>query len=268
MLCKSRNASLVNIKKKKLKNILLELEYDGTNYKGWQIQRGKSRHLKQITIQETLEDVLGKILRQKVTLIGSGRTDAGVHAKSQYANFKTSSFLTLDKLKKALNSLLPKDIRVKSIKEVNIKFHARYAAKSKTYRYAILNRDFNSAFLHRYIFHVIKPLDLKLMQQESKVLLGQHDFRSFQATDKKKDNSIRTIKKITFKKRNKMIYIDIEADGFLYNMVRNIVGTLIEIGRGKVSPGSLRRVLKAKDRKLAGPTAPAKGLSLLRVNYK
>ncbi len=249
----------------KLRNLLLNIEYDGTNYKGWQSQRRKTLSLP--TIQETLQKVLGKILQEDITLIGSGRTDSGVHALGQCANFKTSSDIQATKLEKALNALLPKDIRVKSVKQVNLDFHARFSAKSKVYRYLILNKGQNSAFNHRHVFYFSCPLNLTAMKEEAEVLLGRHNFSSFQASDKKLRDPVRTIKMISVNKREGLIKIDIEADGFLYNMVRIIAGTLIEAGRGKLPSGSVEKILRAENRKIAGPTAPSCGLYLIKVRY-
>ncbi len=253
----------------KSKNIFLKIEYVGTRYHGWQTQRKKTpaKGRKTATIQQTIESVLEQILQQKINLTASGRTDSGVHAKAQCANFKAVSDIPLAKLKTALNSLLPQDIRVKAIKQLKIDFHCRYDAKSKVYRYVILNNEHGSAFLRETALHVYRRLDVKQMQKQAMVLKGRHDFKSFQAADKKERSSVRTIKNISVKKRGNLIFIDIEADGFVYNMVRNIVGTLIEIGRGKMKPGAMKRILNKRNRKSAGPTAPAKGLCLLKVNY-
>ncbi len=252
-----------------MKNIILKIEYDGTNYHGWQTQRLKTASAKQTvkTIQETIEKVLKKILREKIKIFASGRTDAGVHARGQMANFKTAKKIPLKKIKTALNSLLPPDIRIKSISRISNDFHARYSAKSKVYRYTILNQSDNHVFTRNYAMHVLKPLNVALMQREAKVLLGKRDFKSFQASDKRQGKSIRTMKKIRIKKQNNFVFVDFEADGFLYNMVRNIVGTLVKIGKGKLPAGSLKKILALKNRKYAGPPAPAKGLCLEKVKY-
>ena len=253
----------------KSKNIFLKLEYVGTRYHGWQIQRKKTQvkcH-KTATIQQTIESVLEQILQQHINLIGSGRTDTGVHAKAQCANFKAVTDYPLTNLKISMNALLPQDIRVKAIKYLNSDFHCRYNARSKVYRYVILNNVHGSAFLRETALHVYRLLDVKLMQKEAMALKGRHDFKSFQAADKKERTSIRSIKNIAVKKRDNLILIDIEADGFLYNMVRNIVGTLIKIGKGSMVPGAMKSILDKKNRKYAGPTAPAKGLCLMKVKY-
>jgi tRNA pseudouridine38-40 synthase len=245
-----------------MRNFKLEIEYDGTNYCGWQVQtREKSRP----SIQETIEKTLRKILQEKIKLIGSGRTDAGVHAQVQIANFKTNSSIGIAKLQRALNGLLPDDIAVTRVEEVPLDFHSRFDVKSKVYRYTILNRNFPSAMLMNRVYFYPYPLDLKLMQKEVRVLLGRHNFKSFQASDNIERDPVKTIKRIKIIKDKDLIYIDIEADGFLYNMVRNIVGTLIAIGRGKSI--DMKKLLTLKDRTQAGPTAPACGLCLLKVKY-
>jgi len=246
------------------RNIRLIIEYDGTNYCGWQVQ---SRNPSKKSIQEVIERVLSKILREKIKLIASGRTDAGVHARAQVANFKTSSQLPIDKIQKALNGLLPDDISIHKAEIAPADFHSRFDAKSKTYRYTILNRRYPSALYRDTVYFCQYPLNVSLMRKESRVLLGRHNFKSFRLTDKRERNPVRTIKKISVRKTAGSIEIDIEANGFLYNMVRSIIGTLIEIGRGKFPPGSMRRILLSKNRKFAGPTAPAKGLCLLKVSY-
>jgi len=245
-----------------MRNIRLTIEYKGTNYAGWQCQKSKVK-----TIQEAIENILQKILQEKIRLIASGRTDAGVHAQAQVANFKTNSDIALKKLQRALNSLLPEEIVISKAEEVPLGFHSRFAAKSKVYRYTILNQPNPSAFLRDTVYFYPFSLDASLMQREARVLLGRHNFKSFQAADNIERNPVRTVKKIKITKEKKLIYIDIESDGFLYNMVRNIVGTLIEIGRGRLPQGSLRAVLLSRNRKYAGPTVPARGLCLVNVKY-
>lgn len=253
-----------------MRNIKLTLEYDGTNYAGWQCQRLKVKRQKAKikTIQETIERAIEKILQQKIKLMGSGRTDAGVSAIGQVANFKTDSNISLDKLQRALNPLLPRDIVITKIEEVREGFHSRFDAKSKVYCYTILNRSYPSALFKDRVYFYPYPLDVKLMQRQARVLLGRHNFKAFQASDKKERNTIRTVKKLKITQDKDLIYIEIEADGFLYNMVRNIVGTLIEIGRGRFPKGSLKKILLSRDRKLAGPTVPACGLCLVKVKYR
>ncbi len=253
-----------------MRNFQLKIEYDGTHYYGWQVQNGKKAkaiYRNSQTIQHVLEGVLKKILQEDVLLIVAGRTDSGVHALSQVANFKSSSRMSLEKLHWALNSLLPQDIKVTRIKCVSLDFNSRFSAKSKLYRYTILNRKYSSALLANRVYFFRHHLDLGLMRREAKVLLGRHNFTSFQATDTRQRNPLRTIKLIKIIKNKDLLHIDIQADSFLYNMVRSIAGTLLEIGRGRFLQGSMKNILKARNRSLAGPTLPAKGLYLVRVNY-
>jgi len=245
------------------RNLKLEIEYNGRNYCGWQVQP----NTKKKSIQGVIEKALGKILGEKVKLIVSGRTDAGVHALAQVANFHTRSKIPLDKLKLGMNGFLPQDIKISGMKEESSDFHSRFSSKAKIYRYTILNRAYSSPLMKDIVFFYPHYLDLRLMRRESRVLLGRHNFRSFQASLGKERNPVKTIKRLVITKNKDMIYIDIEADGFLYNMVRNIVGTLIEIGRGRFAEGSLKKILRLKDRRLAGQTVPASGLCLLKVRY-
>ena len=251
-----------------MRNLKLTIEYDGTNYCGWQRQNSPrstvhSPRLK--TIQGAIEKTLQRIFKEKVKLIGAGRTDSGVHALGQAANFKTDSKIPLKNLQKALNSLLPRDIAIKRIDEASLDFHSQYSVKSKLYCYAILNRPYHSALQRNQVYFIPRPLDIKSMQRQARFLKGRHDFKSFQAADKKERSSLRTIKDIRISRHGGYIYIAIEADGFLYNMARNIAGTLIQIGLGK--PFNIKEILKARDRRLAGPTAPARGLCLVKVKY-
>lgn len=259
-----------------MRNIKLIIEYEGTNYIGWQIQRlrqqktsieHRTSSIEKKTIQETMEQALKRILNEKIKLIGSGRTDSGAHALGQVANFKTNSKMPLDKLKKALNALLPNDIAIKDIEEVNLNFHSRFDAKSKIYGYTILNSPLRC--VRQRNFYCLYPykLNLNAMRQAARLLLGKKDFKSFQASDKKPRNSQRTVKNISLKKQGDFIHFEIEADGFLYKMVRSIVGSLLEVGRGKLKTKDFKRILRQKNRQFAGPTAPAKGLTLLKVKY-
>ncbi len=252
-----------------MRNIKLTIEYEGTNYCGWQIQKrgAKLKAQSKKSIQETIENALEKILQEKVRLIASGRTDSGVHALGQIANFRTKSKISPLRLKAALNSNLPGDIRIKSAVKVDLDFHSRFQAKSKLYRYRILNKKAPSVFTRNYCHFVPYFLDWKAMRKEAKTLVGSHNFSSFQAKDKRERSSFRTIKKLRISKEDSEILIDIESNGFLYNMVRNVVGTLIEVARGKLEKGALKEILEKKNRKFAGPTAPAKGLCLVKVKY-
>ena len=256
-------------------NIKLTIEYDGTKYCGWQKQRVKRFGLKKkkqkLAIQEVIESCIKKVLRQKVNIISSGRTDSGVHALKQVANFKTTSKIGSHKIKLALNGNLPKDIRISEAERVSLKFHSRYSAKSKVYRYIILNQDHKSPFLVNYSYWFKFPLDIRLMKKAASNLLGRNDFKAFCASGSSVGDTKRSIKRLSIANFNYFSYnvicIEIEADGFLYNMVRNIVGTLIEVGRGRFIPKDIKKIIESRDRTLAGPCAPAKGLFLIGVKY-
>lgn len=252
-----------------MRNIKLTLEYDGTDFNGWQRQDRSKR-----TVQGEIEKALSQILKKKISITASGRTDSGVHAKGQTANFKTTSTMTPVQILKALNALLPEDLAVIAAEEVPLNFHARYSVKSKIYRYTILNRPSRSPLQCRESFFYPRPLNLFQMRKEAKFLLGRKNFKSFRASDpaaeengSKGKNTVRTIHRLEIRKNGDFILIEIEANGFLYKMVRNIVGTLLEIGSGQRPAGSIQKILKAKNRKVAGPTAPAQGLCLLEVHY-
>jgi tRNA pseudouridine38-40 synthase len=245
-------------------NVRLTIAYDGTEYAGWQVQKNAR------TVQGEIEKALKKILKESPRLIGAGRTDSGVHARRQAANFKTKSTLPLIKLQSALNANLPKDISIVGIKKARRRFHSRFNAKGKVYRYTILNSRIDDPLSRAYYWKIPYALKVPLLRSEARVLLGRHDFKSFQA---KSDlscikNTVRTVKGISIKKSGRFIYLDIEADGFLRQMIRNIVGTLAEIARGYFAEGSMKRILASRNRRKAGPTAPAKGLTLLKVKYK
>jgi len=248
---------------KSLRNIKLVIEYNGARYCGWQVQP----NTKKKSIQARIEGVLSKILSEKVKLIVAGRTDAGVHALAQVANFHTGSNIDLEKLNLALNGLLPHDIKISAIQEVGSNFHSRFSSKAKLYRYTILNRRHSSPLMQGKVFFYPHSLNLRAMRRESRALLGKHDFSSFQASLGKDKNPVKTIKKLSIIRRKDLIYIDIEADGFLYNMVRNIAGTLIQVGNGRLKEGELSGILSAKDRRRAGRTLPAAGLCLVQVRY-
>jgi len=244
------------------RNLKLTLEYDGENYHGWQ------RQPRVTTIQGIIEEALAKVLQKKISLIGAGRTDAGVHARGQVANFKTKSNLPLKNLKAALNSLLPEDIVVKHAVHVSNDFHARYDARSKLYRYTILNAPLSSPLLRKYVYFFSYPLDIKAMKRAAKFLAGRHDFSSFRGAGTARENYIRKVKRLKVSTEKELICLDMEADGFLYNMVRIIAGTLLDVGRGKITASEVRKILEAKDRRQAGPTLPARGLCLLKVKYR
>ncbi|KXZ40225.1 tRNA pseudouridine38-40 synthase [Alkalithermobacter thermoalcaliphilus JW-YL-7 = DSM 7308] len=245
-----------------MRNIKLSIKYDGSRYKGWQ-KLGKT----DMTIQTKIENVLSKMTGENIELIGSGRTDAGVHAICQVANFKTSTTMSLQSMLDYMYKYLPEDIVVFDIEEVNERFHSRYNAKSKKYVYKIWNDKYHNPFFRKYYEHIDKQLDIQLMRQGASFLIGEHDFSSFKSSKSQKKSSIRTIYSIDIQKEDCLIYITIHGNGFLHNMVRIIVGTLIEVGLSIKKPEDVKYILEKKDRSLAGPTASAKGLYLLDVEY-
>ncbi len=245
-----------------MKNIRLILEYDGTQYLGWQ------RQPQGPTIQEVLEETLKKIIGEEIRVTGSGRTDSGVHALGQVANFKTDSRLTPEEFQKSLNSLLPKDIVVKESSQVDLDFHSQFSARSKVYIYKILNRPYPSALERNRCWFMPFLLNLPAMREASLTLLGEHDFRSFVLSDRNVKTTVRRVLGVVLDKKSEgMVEFEIEATGFLKAMVRSIVGTLVEVGRGKITPEDFKAILGSKNRTRAGPTAPARGLFLKEVKY-
>lgn len=260
-----------------MRNIRLLIQYDGTNYKGWQIQRYPN-HRNIVTIQEIFQNAIKKIMEEDVKIIGAGRTDAGVHAIGQVASFKTNSNLSVEIIKRALNANLPDDIRVIDCTEAELNFHPRYDAKSKRYFYVICLSDILSPFFYRYVWRIRYNLDLNAMKRAIEPLVGRHDFSAFRASGCGSKNSIRTIYDISLKEIHCLNFMDInisgtfliitiEANAFLRHMVRNIVGTLVMAGKKQLSIEHVRDILLSKDRKKAGQTAPAKGLFLEKIIY-
>jgi len=245
-----------------MRNIKLLIEYDGTNYQGWQVQP------KGPTIQGILEEKLGLLTGQPVQLFGSGRTDSGVHALSQVAHFRTQSQMDIRTIQRALNSLLPPDIVIRKAEDVQESFHARKHSKSKTYEYRILNRNLRSAFHRRYVWHIPQKLDLTEMKRATQSLIGEHDFAAFRTVGSPTRTTVRKVIRAEWKRgRDGVIRFEIEANGFLKQMVRSIIGTLVEIGKGRMKAAEIRKILNSKDRREAGPTAPAQGLFLKEVKY-
>jgi tRNA pseudouridine38-40 synthase len=215
-----------------------------------------------------LEEKLSWITGEAIHLIGSGRTDSGVHAFGQVGNFKTKSQLNIQSIQKALNSLLPPDIVIQRAEEVEEDFHARKQSKSKVYEYRILNRDLRSAFHHEYAWHIPQELDLEEMRKATRILVGEHDFSSFRSVGSPTRTAIRRVIRAEWKRgRDGFIRFEIEANGFLKQMVRALVGTLVEVGKGKIDSGEFRKILDFRNRKEAGPTAPSHGLFLKEVKY-
>jgi len=244
------------------KNFKLTLEYDGSNYHGWQ------RQTDDLTIQETIEAAVEKMTGKPAKLIGSGRTDAGVHALGQVANFHCNTSLTPDVFQRGLNSLLPEDIVITSCTSIAHDFHARYSAVAKTYAYRILNRKLPRAVGRRYAWWIKKPLDKEAMASAVSYLIGSNDYKAFEAVGSPRRDTIRQVTDATLEDAcDGVLVFSISADGFLRYMVRNIVGTLVEVGIGKRRPEDMKRILGSRDRSLAGPTAPAHGLFLVAVDY-
>jgi tRNA pseudouridine38-40 synthase len=245
-----------------LKNFKLTIEYDGTFYHGWQRQKSDP------TFQAEIENAISTMMGHSITVIGSGRTDAGVHALGQVANFKCDTRLRPQELLNGLNALLPDCMVIRSCEEVDENFHARYDVKRKTYQYRILNRYLPIAIQRQYAWHIRRRLDIGAMRQASNHLVGRHDFKAFEGTGSPRSHSKRQVFKADIIRKNEdYLIFEIEADGFLRFMVRNIVGTLVEVGTSKISPGDFKDILLSEDRSRAGATAPAQGLFLLEVKY-
>jgi tRNA pseudouridine38-40 synthase len=245
------------------RNIRLLLEYDGTRYHGWQRQRDPA------TIQGVLEAAVARLTQAPVAIIGSGRTDAGVHARGQVANFRTGSAIPLQAFHQGLNSLLPKDIAVLEAIEAEPSFHARKSAMAKTYVYRILNRRNRSPLNHHYAWWIALPLDLAAMAEAAAALMGVHDFTAFRASGSDNRNPVRRVLAATWREEpDGWLSFTITATGFLRGMVRSLMGTMVEVGRGKASPAILAELLASGARHLAGPTAPPQGLCLVEVFYE
>lgn len=245
-----------------MRNIKLTLEYDGTNYSGWQTQRNTPN-----TIQEKLEKALTSINKKPVKVYGAGRTDAGVHALGQTASVVLNVLIPVDKIPMALNRILPDDIVCIKAESVDMDFHARYDAVGKKYRYRIYNRIIPSVFSYKYVYYYRPQLNLSLMRNAATILIGKKDFSAFRSAACSASNTVKTITSIEIIDKDPEVWIEIVGSGFLYNMVRIIVGTLNEISSGKLKIEDLDIILKSGDRKLAGYTVPARGLTLVEVYY-
>jgi tRNA pseudouridine38-40 synthase len=244
-----------------MRNIKLTLCYDGTQFHGWQRQPGLR------TVQQCVEEAIGQLTGNPTNATASSRTDAGVHALGQVAHFLTDSQHSVEVFIRALNALLPRDIRVLDAVDKPQAFHATLDARSKRYRYVVDNGRFASPFQLRYSWHVHTPLDEAAMARGGEYLLGRHDFHSFETEWPNRTSSVRTILDVSVERRDDVVHFEVEADGFLYNMVRSIVGTLTLVGAGKRPESWVGEVLAAEDRTQAGPTAPPQGLFLVRVNH-
>jgi tRNA pseudouridine38-40 synthase len=242
------------------RNIRLTLAFEGTAYHGWQIQKDRP------TVQGIVSEAVAKIIGEPPNLIGSGRTDSGTHARGLIANFQTSSRMTPRQFVRALNCLLPRDIRVLSAKSVSPEFHARRSARSKTYRYQVYLGPILAPHLIREYFHYPFRIDIEKMSQAARLFVGEHDFASFAKTNSC-SNTVRRVFRCDIKKQGNRLHLTVEGNGFLHHMVRNMAGTLIEIGRGSISLEAFKDLFVRRDRTLAGFTAPAHGLVLLKVQY-
>ena len=245
-----------------LKNFKIIIEYDGTRYHGWQRQADDR------TIQQEIENALSTMTAGRITLYGSGRTDAGVHAFGQVANFLCQTDLSAAVFQKGLNSILPDDIVIKDCRLVGEEFHARYDVKSKIYHYRIINRNVPSAIGRQYAWFIRRKLDAAAMRTAISHIIGSHDFKSFEATGSPRSHTTRNIMSADLiEHKDASLIFKIEADGFLRYMVRNIVGTLVDVGLGKITPAKFNDILVSKNRSNAGATAPAHGLFLMEVKY-
>ncbi len=244
-----------------MRNLRLTLQYDGTDYCGFQRQPDVP------TVQAVLEDRLGGQFGERITVAGASRTDAGVHALGQVVSFTSETTVPIERFCAAANSVLPDDIVVTQAQEASRTFHARFSARGKRYRYAIWNMPICPPMLRRYVWHYERPLDVETMRQGAEALVGKHDFASFALSGSDTDSTVRHLWRLVCWRRGSFVLLTIEGDGFLRGMCRSIVGTLVEIGRGKQPPEFAAAVLQARNRGAAGPTAPAKGLCLMQVKY-
>ena len=244
-----------------MKRVMLQVAYDGTNYHGWQIQPNV------VTIESVLNEALSTLLREEIKVIGASRTDTGVHALGNIAVFDTAARMPAEKISYALNQRLPEDIRIQSSMEVAPDFHPRHQNSKKTYEYKILNCAFPMPVYRLYSYFTYVKLDVEKMQQAASYLVGEHDFKSFCSTKTVAETTVRTIYDIQVEKLGDMICVRITGSGFLYNMVRIVVGTLMEAGKGTIAPKDMTDILKACDREKAGPTLPACGLTLVGYEF-
>lgn len=245
-----------------MRNIQLLIQYDGTRYSGWQSQEHTER-----TIQGKLTKVLERMLGEAVELQGSGRTDAGVHAAGQTANFRTKTGASCEEILNGLNQYLPEDIAVLEAREVEERFHSRLHALRKTYIYRVWNSPIQNVFERKYLYQVTEPLDVEKMKKAAGLLCGTHDFRAFCANKRMKKTTVRTLERIEIEQIGQELRLSFTGNGFLYHMVRILTGTLLEVGMGKRNPEEMLRILESKDRERAGAMAPAQGLCLWSVEY-
>lgn len=244
-----------------MKRIKLVVAYDGTKYCGWQVQPNDS------TVEGVLNNALSELLKEPIAVIGASRTDSGVHALGNVAVFDTDSRIPGEKMKYALNQRLPEDIRVQESEEVNADFHPRYCNSQKTYEYQILNRRMELPTKRLYAHYTYRKLNVEDMKEATKYIIGEHDFKCFCSAGSQVKETVRTVYSLSVTQEDDVIKIRITGSGFLYNMVRIIAGTLMEVGAGIKKPEELKEIIESKDRAKAGPTAPARGLCLVQIAY-
>ena len=244
-----------------MRNLLLTISFDGTAYHGWQVQENA------VTVQQILQDAYEQICSSRDNVVGCSRTDAGVHANMYCYNIRTEKAIPCEKLVTALNAVLPRDVAVLDCREVDFDFHARYDCKSKEYIYKIWNSPNKNPFLYNYTLHYKYPLDEEFLSQQAKDFIGTYDFSSFCAAGSSVDDTVRTVVNAKVEREGDMVIFRVEADGFLYNMVRIMTGTLLDIAKGKIPAGSIPQIIESGNRFAAGYTAPARGLYLNNINY-
>ena len=244
-----------------MRRIRTVIAYDGTDYVGWQTQPNGT------AVQEVIEQAIREVTGERSSLQGSGRTDSGVHARAQAAHFDTSARMAADKFAIALNTHLPADIRVLYSEEVSPDFHARFSAKEKQYRYFVQTGPHADVFARKYALHAYMPLDLEIMDHAAALVVGTHDFSAFMSTGREVESAVRTISLSRWEKQGKFLVYIVQGNGFLYNMVRILVGTMVGMGSGRIPADSMEKALASLSRKDAGPTAPPHGLVLWRVKY-
>lgn len=244
-----------------MRNLLLTIQYDGSGYHGWQVQKNA------LTVQEVFQNAVEKVFSQRLNVIGCSRTDTGVHANMYCLTLKTDMDISNDGVIYALNSKLPNDISVIDCCEVSADFHPRYSCKSKEYIYKLYNGRIRNPFYSKYAFHYRYNIDADYLNQECKAFIGEYDYSGFCSAKSDVEDTVRTVKNFEVWREGDMVYFKVEADGFLYNMVRIMVGTLLFVSEGKIKKGDLINVIKSKDRKKAGKTAQPQGLYLNKINY-
>jgi len=249
-----------------MRNLKLLIQYDGSRYLGWQRQKEEDPERPR-TIQGKLEQVLSRMVGEKIELIGACRTDAGVHAEGQVANFLTPSSITLPELRAYCTRYLPEDIAVTAADQVDARFHARYRARRKRYVYRIWTAPYPNVFRRRYCLHLSEPLELAAMRTAAGLLTGEHDFRAFTALKSKTKSTVRTLFALEIQEREGWVELEFEGDGFLHNMARILTGTLLEVGAGRLAAEAVPGILAGGERSAAGPLAPPQGLCLLKVLY-